>query len=68
MSNGDDVIVCCLLGLCCPAGSARQREAAVKMIRHQRPNWSKDRCERAADKLLEKFNNFEGMGELIDAS
>ena len=69
MSNGDDpVIVCCILGLCCAARSAKQRAAVMKMIRHQRPKLNLEQAEKATDRLLIKYNYFEDVPALLDAA
>lgn len=66
MSNGDDVIVCCILGICCAARSAKQRAAVVKMLKHQKPYLAHDRYDAAAIAFLEANNYFEGVSKSLD--
>jgi hypothetical protein len=63
MSNGE---VCCILGVCCPPGSAAQREALAHEIQKQRPNFSEEHAQKAADKVLAKYNNFADLASLLD--
>jgi hypothetical protein len=63
MSNGDDVIVCCILGLCCPA--AAQLAETVKLVRKMRPALDADACARKARHLVEKINAI-GVAAVLD--
>lgn len=64
MSNGDDpIIVCCILGLCCPA--AQQQAQWAKLIRKQHPHVSDEQAERRADKLLARFDRFKAVREAM---
>ena len=64
MSNGE---VCCILGVCCPAGSEAQREALVHELQKQRPHLPMDRLEVVADKILKQHKNFASIAETLDA-
>lgn len=63
MANGE---VCCILGVCCPAGSAAQFTALVHEIRKQRPKMTEDQAEAAATRVLQAHDNFEDVAPLID--
>lgn len=65
MSDDDPVIVCCILGLCCPAGSPQQLAQVKAVIHHRRPSWSKNRVADVAERLLAYYANFEHVGELL---
>ena len=60
MSNGE---VCCILGVCCPPGSAAQREALVHMIQKSHPH--KD-AEKAADRVLALYDSFKETAAAIE--
>lgn len=64
----DPVIVCCILGLCCPAESAQQLAAAVKLIHRQRRYLTPELAEGAAKALLVKYDYFREAGATIDAA
>ena len=66
MSNGDDVIVCCILGVCCPAGSAEQRAAVVQFIQKRHPQLSEEVVGKKADSVLKKYKCFRGLVTIID--
>jgi hypothetical protein len=63
MSNGE---VCCILGVCCPAGSASQFEHLTEMIQKQRPHVTLAAAQAAASRVLVAHNNFDDIMGLID--
>jgi hypothetical protein len=63
MSNGE---VCCILGVCCPPGSAEQRTALVHEIQKRHPSLTDDIAGKKADKALKKFDYFKGLATIID--
>lgn len=65
MSNGE---VCCILGVCCPPGSAAQREALVHEIQKQRPDMSDEKAGKKADKILKKHDCFRDIAAIVDGS
>jgi hypothetical protein len=65
MSDDDPVIVCCILGICCPAGSAAQLAETAKMVRKMRPKIDATSCERKARHLVEKINAL-GLERVMD--
>lgn len=69
MSNGSDdpVIVCCILGLCCPAASAEQLAETAKMIRQRHKHLKPEQAEKLARKFLDKHDYFRDAVETFDA-
>lgn len=57
MANGH---VCCILGVCCPPGSAKQFEALTEEITHMRI-MDKTKAQKIAQRLLNRYNNFEDV-------
>lgn len=64
MSNGE---VCCILGVCCPAGSSAQRDHLVALVQQQRPAFSQTQAEAKADKILKHFKHFDAVVKILDA-
>jgi hypothetical protein len=64
MSNGE---VCCILGVCCPAGSAAQRDALLHEVQKRHANLSEEQAGKRADQILKKFDNFKAVAALMDA-
>lgn len=65
MSNGE---VCCILGVCCPPGSAAQAHALDEMIQKSRPHFNADQVQAARERVLEHFTNFSDTAKIIDAA
>jgi hypothetical protein len=63
MSNGE---VCCILGVCCPPGSAAQREALVHEVQKRHAELDEAEAGKRADRILKKFDNFKHVAELMD--
>lgn len=63
MSNGE---VCCILGVCCPPGSAAQRVALATSIKKHHKCTLHD-AEAAADRILAKHDCFRDVAALIQA-
>lgn len=63
MSNGE---VCCILGVCCPPGSAAQRLALVHMIQKAKPSLSDDMAGVAADRVLAKHEMFRNVAAIVN--
>lgn len=63
MSNGE---VCCILGVCCPPGSAAQREALVHEVQKKHPHLSDEKAGRKADRVLEKHDCFRDIAAIFD--
>lgn len=63
--NDDPTIVCCLLGLCCPAGSPEQRVAAIRLIRWRHPALTAEQAGARADALLGKYDHFREVAALV---
>jgi hypothetical protein len=63
MSNGE---VCCILGVCCPAGSAQQREALMHEIQKRHVGLSDEQAGKRADQILKKYDNFKMIKSLMD--
>lgn len=63
MSNGE---VCCILGVCCPAGSEAQRTALLHEVQKRHANLSDEQAGKRADAILKKFKNFEDVAVLMD--
>lgn len=63
MSNGE---VCCILGVCCPAGSPAQASALDAMIQTSRPSFSQAHVVAARKRVLHLFNNFQDVAPTID--
>lgn len=53
MSNGAQN---CAAEICCRPGSPQQREALIKEIAHDRPDWSAQQCADTADYLNEHWD------------
>lgn len=51
--NGE---VCCILGICCPPSSAKQRLALAKQIRTDYPMVPQQYAEQAAEWILKNFD------------
>lgn len=51
--NGE---VCCILGICCPPESAKQRTALAKQIRVDYPQVPMQYAEQAAEWMLKNFD------------
>lgn len=67
MSNGSEV--CCILGVCCPPASARQREALEHMIaKHLGCSHDAKEARAAAERVLARFDAFRGVKEAIDGN
>ncbi len=64
MSNGE---VCCILGVCCPAGSVAQFEHLVALIQKSRPQMGTEQAHAAAKRVLTAHDNFAGVVAAIDA-
>ena len=64
MANGE---VCCILGVCCPAGSEKQRAALMALIAKQRPSFSEAQVAEAASRVLTQYGNFAHVAASIDA-
>ena len=59
---GDDpIIVCCILGLCCPVGSLQQRRHLARAIRLARPHLSENQALDAAQQVLTVHNHFRAI-------
>ena len=65
MSNGE---VCCILGVCCPAGGKAQFEHLVSLIQKSRPAFTTAQVNAAAVRVLEKHDFFKGVAVAIDAA
>ena len=63
MSNGE---VCCILGVCCPAGSTAQRDHLIELVKQQRPHLSEKQAENKADQILRKMDNFSAVLAILD--
>ncbi len=63
MSNGE---VCCILGVCCPAGGSAQFDHLVTLIQKSRPHFAAEEAHAAALRVLEKYDNFAGVVAAID--
>jgi hypothetical protein len=68
MSENGNGRACCILGICCPAGSLEQRVSLAHEIQKQRPNLDEDKALKAADKILRKFDNFSAVLAILDES
>jgi hypothetical protein len=62
MSNGE---VCCILGVCCPPGSAEQREALVHLIQKAHPNMPKSKVQAATSRVLKEHGNFKTIPKIL---
>jgi hypothetical protein len=62
MSNGE---VCCIIGVCCPAGSVKQRALLIEGLKHHKTDWSELQASDAADKLLKHYNNFADSAAIV---
>lgn len=63
--NGE---VCCILGVCCPPGSPRQREALTQMIQKSRPHLSQERVTAKVDQILTDHDQFRKIAQILDAA
>ncbi len=63
MSNGE---VCCILGVCCPAGSVAQFDHLVELIASQRPKMNDQQVRLAAKRVLDAHDHFAGVVAAID--
>ena len=63
MSNGSEV--CCILGVCCPPGSAEQRDALVRLIKQQHPDMSEAKAQAAASRVLKEHGNFKTIPKIL---
>lgn len=68
MSDDDPIIVCCILGICCPAASPSQQVALARLIRRARPHLTLDEVEQRASRVLEAHNYFAAIREIVDAA
>ena len=64
MSNGE---VCCILGVCCPAGSAAQLTALAHEIHKQRPQMTEALAQSKAAAVLELYGHFAEVLAIVDA-
>lgn len=64
MSNGSEV--CCILGVCCPAGSLAQSDALIHELQKQRPKLSPEQAAKKAARILAKHENFAAIAEILD--
>lgn len=63
MSNGE---VCCILGVCCPPGSAAQHEALVHMIQKAKPALDDAAASKVADRVLAQHDMFRSVAALVN--
>lgn len=66
MSWDDPIIVCCLLGICCPAASEAQVYEAVKVVHERHPHLTEPQCHKRAVKWLEKYDYFRDSVSMLD--
>ena len=63
MSNGE---VCCILGVCCPPGSAEQLAALTDSIEHHHNHpMTHAEAESAAKRVLAKHDYFRDVAKLM---
>jgi len=65
MANGE---VCCILGVCCPAGSQAQRAALVTMIKKAHPKMATEQVDTAADRILDEHDCFRGVERILKSA
>lgn len=64
MSNGH---ACCILGVCCPPGSAEQRATLAKEIQKHYTHLSDEAAEACAREVLDASENFAGVARIVKA-
>lgn len=57
--------VCCILGVCCPAGSAKQKDALVAMIRKAHPDMTEAKAQAAASRVLKEHGDFRTVPKIL---
>lgn len=65
MANGGPR-ACCVLGICCLAGSAEQRQALIDIIKKRHTKLDDERAGKRADHVLKKYDHFRDLAALVD--
>ena len=62
MANGE---VCCILGVCCPPGSAEQRTALEQMIQKAKPAATEAKVKSCASRILKEHGQFRTVRKIV---